>query len=228
MSPADLQKMQSNFMARGAPQARPSALQEVQAGLNAGKTITEGYKTGKSALFGAAPTPDDKEGLRGLFANTGKPEIKGGWLDTIKGWGSSATPAARGGVMGYAGGGMPYGDDDTDSTDILGDVVKQGQQHASLPKPGEAPKAPQSGVGQLAQGVGALNSGMKAAQGLYTGAGKLGSLISGLGSAAEGAGAAAAGWQREGRHPGTSSSGRGSGTRSGNGTVLASCSARDR
>ena len=173
------------------PQAQPNALQQAQAGLNAGKTITEGYKTGKAALFGAAPTPDDKEGSRGLFSNTGSPGMSGGWLDTIKGWGSSATPAARGGVMGYAGGGMPYGDDDTDSTDILGDVVKQGQQHASLPKPGEAPKAPQSGVGQLAQGVGALNSGMKAAQGLYTGAGKLGSMISGLGSAAEGAGAAA-------------------------------------
>ena len=173
------------------PKEQPNALQQAQAGLNAGKTITEGYKTGKSALFGAAPTKDNPTGDTGLFANTGTPEIKGGWLDTIKGWGSSATPAARGGVMGYAGGGMPYGDDDTDSTDILGDVVKQGQQHASLPKPGEAPKAPQSGIGQLAQGVGALNSGMKAAQGLYTGAGKLGSMISGLGSAAEGAGAAA-------------------------------------
>ena len=182
------------------PQAQPNALQQAQAGLNAGKTITEGYKTGKSALFGAAPTPDDKEGLRGLFANTGKPEISGGWLDYVKNLGSSATPAARGGVMGYyaggpvgsTGGGMPYSDDDTDSSNILGDVVKQGQQqHASLPKPGEALKDPQSGVGQLAQGVGALNSGMKAAQGLYTGAGKLGSMISGLGSAAEGAGAAA-------------------------------------
>lgn len=174
------------------PQAQPNALQQAQAGLNAGKTITEGYKTGKAALFGAAPSKDEPEGSRGLLSNTGSPGMSGGWLDTIKGWGSSATPAARGGVMGYAGGGMPYGDDDADSSNILGDVVKQGQQqHASLPKPGEAPKAPQSGIGQAVQGIGALTGGIKAAQGLYTGAGKLGSMISGLGSAAEGAGAAA-------------------------------------
>lgn len=161
MSPSDLQKMQSGFMARGAGPSSKTGLGAAATGLNeimsAEKSLESAYKMGSSGVD---------------------------WL--------KSKTAARGGVMGYAGGGMPYGDDDTDSTDILGDVVKQGQQqHASLPKPGEAPKAPQSGIGQLAQGVGALNSGMKAAQGLYTGAGKLGSMISGLGSAAEGAGAAA-------------------------------------
>ena len=161
MSPSDLQKMQSGFMARGAGPSSKTGLGAAAAGLNeimsAEKSLESAYKMGSSGVD---------------------------WL--------KSKTAANGGVMGYAGGGMPYGDDDADSSNILGDVVKQGQQqHASLPKPGEAPKAPQSGIGQAVQGIGALTGGIKAAQGLYTGAGKLGSMISGLGSAAEGAGAAA-------------------------------------
>jgi hypothetical protein len=104
----------------------------------------------------------------------------------------------------FAGGGMPYGaeednpyDADKENrtasappSDILGDVVSAGKQQVqTLPKPGEPPKPPSSGLGDAAKAVG---MGKNLAQGAGKLFGESGPLAGLLGSGAE-AGAAAAG-----------------------------------
>ena len=126
--------------ASGAPQQPRSGFQEAA---SMGRNISELYKTGKELRQGYSEISD--------------------WLS-----GKSAGKA-YGGATGYADGGEidPY----EISADPLGDVVKAGKSEIrELPKPGQPPGAPKSGLGEvadLAKGAASLYSlGSSAASGL--------------------------------------------------------------
>lgn len=106
----------------------------------------------------------------------------------------------------YAGGGMPYGSEgdnpyDADEQnrvqqsapkDVLGDVVEAGKQQIhSLPKPGEPPKPPSSGLGDAAKAVGMGANLAKGAGKLLGEGGPLAGLLGEAGTAAGAAGAGA-------------------------------------
>lgn len=117
------------------------AMAEAQKALSAGDTLTKLYSGVKTGLVGSAPTKQDPEGFRGLFANTGQ------WGDTT------------GGLLSKAGGGSvdPY-DPDEKRPDFMTSVLREGKiDTQSLPKPGQLPSQ-KSGLGELASGLGAVKT----------------------------------------------------------------------
>lgn len=153
------------------------------------------YEGGEKALFGSA----EQLGPKG--------EVIKKATSGLRGAGGKYDPEKS--IFGFAEGGLaeqdelPYGSGAmSGNEDIMADVVKSGAgQVRSLPKPGEAPKAPDnakdllglasmgksaiSGFGNLSSGLGSLGSALgagEAAAGAASAAGAAGGLGSALGS----------------------------------------------
>jgi len=114
----------------------------IQDAARTGRDIAELYRMGKTGLVGSAPSRDNPRGSAGIFGAKGEFSSED---NAAKRLAEFFSGKAAGGAV----------DDEIDpyelSRDPLGDVIKSGKaQIRELPKPGQPPGAPRSGLGEIA------------------------------------------------------------------------------
>lgn len=114
----------------------------IQDAARTGRDIAELYRMGKTGLVGSAPTRDNPRGSAGIFGAKGEFSSEDNAAKRLAEFFSGKA----------AGGAVDDGIDPYElSRDPLGDVVKSGKsQIRELPKPGQPPGAPRSGLGEIA------------------------------------------------------------------------------
>ena len=155
----------------------------------AGKNLTDLYKTGKAGLIGTAPTKEDPEGSSGLWGGQGKASGKNVFSE-LGDWLKPKTGAAHGGLIvgrhHYGSGGPTDGEDDNNddanedrahvpSSAFPSDVLKAGAQHGSLATAGgRGGSGPQSGISQLGDAAKGISNiaGLFGEEGALSGVGE--------------------------------------------------------